>query len=163
MAFCKKCGSEISDGSDFCKNCSLKQDNMQNEKNSETGQIDIAAKLHELNDTADITDEFDANDIEANKIMAVLAYIGILVLIPILVAPKSKFARFHSNQGLVLLIVNIIYNIITAVIQSIIPALSLVFKIISIIFFVLMIIGIINAVGGKAKELPVIGRILLIK
>ena len=32
--------------------------------------------------------------------MAILAYFGILVLIPILAAKDSKFARFHANQGL---------------------------------------------------------------
>jgi len=44
----------------------------------------------------------DALDIEHNKIFAVLAYIGILFLVPLLAAPQSRFARYHTNQGIVL-------------------------------------------------------------
>ena len=38
--------------------------------------------------TEDNTSEFDQEDINQNKVMAVLAYIGILVLVPLLVAPN---------------------------------------------------------------------------
>lgn len=57
-----------------------------------------------MNKTADLTDQFDKADVEQNKVMAILAYFGILVLIPILAAKDSKFARFHANQGLLLCI-----------------------------------------------------------
>ena len=46
----------------------------------------------------------DPADFEKNKIFAILAYLGILVLIPILAAKDSPFAKYHANQGLVLLI-----------------------------------------------------------
>ena len=52
----------------------------------------------------DHTAEFEAQDIQNNKVMSILAYIGILVLVPIFAAKDSKAARFNANQGLVNLI-----------------------------------------------------------
>ena len=53
-------------------------------------------------------EEMDPADVNANKVMGVLAYLGILVLIPIFAAKGSKFARSHANQGLILLILEIV-------------------------------------------------------
>ena len=85
--------------------------------------------------------------------MAVLAYLGILVLIPLLVEPakNSPFVRFHANQGLILLIVGLL---------SAIPVLGCV---VGVFCLVLTIMGIINAVNGRMKELPLIGRFRLLK
>lgn len=138
---------------------------MENEK-----QESIEEKLNALNDTADTTAEYDKVDIEQNKGMAVLAYLGILVLIPLFAAKESKFARFHSNQGLLLCIAAIAYSIVYTILSSIIIAISWRLSIIvsllglfSLVFLVLAIIGIINAANGKAKELPVIGKYKLLK
>src|SRR3990172_4102389 len=38
--------------------------------------------------------ETDATDIAANKVYAVLAYLGPLFLVPLLAAPQSRFARY---------------------------------------------------------------------
>ena len=54
---------------------------------------DINEKLNELNNTADTTNEFDPQDIQNNKAMAILAYLSWLVLIPLFAAKDSKFAR----------------------------------------------------------------------
>ena len=42
----------------------------------------------------------DPNDVQSNKVMAILAYFGILFLIPLLAAKESAYARYHTNQGL---------------------------------------------------------------
>lgn len=138
---------------------------MENEK-----QESLEEKLNALNDTADTTAEYDKVDIEQNKGMAVLAYLGILVLIPLFAAKESKFARFHSNQGLLLCIAAIAYSIVYTILSPIIIAISWRLSIIvsllglfSLVFLVLAIIGIINAANGKAKELPVIGKYKLLK
>ena len=52
----------------------------------------------------DRTPEFEQEDIQNNKVMSILAYIGPLVLVTIFAAKDSKSARFNANQGLVLLI-----------------------------------------------------------
>jgi uncharacterized membrane protein len=112
----------------------------------------------------------DPKDVQDNKIMAILAYLGILVLVPILAAKESPFARFHANQGLVLLITSIAYSIAVWIITGVLAVISLrltligmLLSLVSFVFVVLMIIGIINAVKGEAKELPIIGKYSILK
>jgi uncharacterized membrane protein len=160
MAFCPKCGAQIEDGVKVCPTCG---------ENLEV-KDDVAAKVTELTNTADITDTLDPNDIQNNKVMAILAYLSWLVLIPLFAAKDSAFARFHVKQGLLLaiceVIVAVVFAILNAILGSILPVLLLVTGIINwiinIIFFVLSIIGIINAAQGKAKELPIIGKIKIL-
>lgn len=99
----------------------------------------------------------DPSDISANKVMAILAYIGILVLIPLFAAKESKFARFHTNQGLILFICNIVIYFI-----SLIPGLKAIGWILSVAALVFAIIGIIGAAKGETKELPLIGKYRII-
>ena len=98
--------------------------------------------------------------------MGILAYIGILVLIPLLAAPKSKFARYHSNQGLILLIIELI-SVVVFSLLGLIPYVGIVFSIVGwlvdLLCFVLLILGIVNAAQGKAKALPLIGKFNILK
>lgn len=148
------------------------QQNQQNPQGQKTAnaQDQIGEKLSKLNDTADTTGAYDKNDIEQNKVMAILAYIGILVLVPIFAAPQSKFARYHANQGLVLAICEILFSIVYSILSSIIFAiswrlafLSSILGLLWIVFIVLAVLGIMNASSGKAKELPVIGKFKILK
>ena len=122
MAFCGKCGQQVNEGVRFCPACGSPMQIVAAEPNRQqtpppvqptdaesmakaTATADaLSDKLSGMNKTADLTDQFDKADVEQNKVMAILAYFGILVLIPILAAKDSKFARFHANQGLLLCI-----------------------------------------------------------
>lgn len=88
-----------------------------------------------------------------NQGMAILSYLGILVIIPIIVAKDSKFVMYHANQGLILLIAEVILVAI-----GMIPVLGWIISGIGwIVAAVFIILGIINAAGGKKKPLPLIG------
>ena len=133
-------------------------------------QESLEEKVKALNNTADTTSEYDPQDIEKNKFMAILAYFGILVIIPILAAKESKFARFHSNQGLILCIAAILYSVVYSILSGIILSISWhlywLVSIIALLGFALLIwfiIGIVNAAQGRAKELPLIGHYKLLK
>lgn len=172
MAFCEHCGAKIDEGVKFCPGCGAacgipEQPPVQAETQPQT---DFSEKFAEINNTEDNTAEHDANDISDNKFMAVLAYLGILFLIPLLAAPNSKFARYHVNQGLTLCICEIVFGIVYSILSSIIYAISwrlgfvvTIIGIIGIVFPILAVIGIINASGGKAKALPIIGGIKILK
>lgn len=103
----------------------------------------------------------DAMDIEKNKVFGVLAYIGILFLVPLLAAPQSKFARYHTNQGLVLFIAFLIASAGAGVL-AMVPFVGciavLLWPVIAVAGLVLMIIGIVNAASGQYKPLPLIGH-----
>ena len=140
-------------------------------KDMSNQQESFEEKLSALNETPDTTHEFDPQDIEKNKVMAILAYFGILVIIPILAAKESKFARFHSNQGLILLIAAILYSVAYSILNSIILSISWhliwIMSIIGLVcglaFLAWFVIGIINAAKGRAKELPLIGHFKILK
>lgn len=176
MTYCGKCGAQVLDGVKFCQGCGaavetkVENNAQQAQPASQPPQNDFSQKIQNLNNTADTTAEFDAQDITSNKAMAILAYFGPLVLIPIFAAKQSKFARYHSNQGLVLLIASILYGIAYSILSSIILAISWrlyflvsIIGLVSIVITVLAIIGIINAATGKAKELPLIGKFKILK
>ncbi|MDR0990739.1 MAG: hypothetical protein LBL92_05205, partial [Propionibacteriaceae bacterium] len=86
-------------------------------------------------------------DIQKNKGMAVLSYIGILVLIPLLAAKNSSYARFHAGQGLTLfafsLAVGILSRILAAIGGFFSGILVLLLGLVSIGLFVLAIMGIV--------------------
>lgn len=123
-------------------------------------------KLNELNNTPDTTAEYDPQDIEKNKLFAILAYISWLVLVPIFVAKDSKFAKFHVNQGLVLAIVEIICWVAFGILRRL-PLIGWIFGIaeglVSLVCFLLAVVGVINAANGKAKELPIVGKAKIFK
>lgn len=100
-------------------------------------------------------------NIEDVKVVSAVAYLGILFFVPMVTNPKSKYAMFHSNQGLLLLITAIAVNIVGAVI----PFLGwfIIWPLGSIFILVLFIMGLVNALNGKKKRLPLIGGFDLIK
>jgi uncharacterized membrane protein len=86
--------------------------------------------------------------------MGILSYIGVLCLIPLLTKKDDQFVFFHAKQGLVLFIAEVLTAFIAAI-----PFLGWVIApIVSIIWLILAIIGIVNVLGDKKKELPVLGK-----
>lgn len=155
MLTCKQCGTQVEENIKFCTNCGAPIEAPAEQASAPA--VDLSAKLTELNNTADTTAEYDAQDIEKNKVMALLAYI--IFLIPLLAAKDSKFARFHTNQGLVLFLGGIISSVV-----AVIPVIGwIIAPIAGLVITVLAVIGIINALNGKAKELPVIGKFKILK
>ena len=118
----------------------------------------------------DRTAEFEQEDIQKNKVMNILAYIGILVLVPIFAAKESKSARFNANQGLVILILaaagSITFGILSAIFSKVF-VLKLVFDVVawawSVCCAVLMVLGIVNSARGLFKELPIVGGVKILK
>ena len=202
MSFCGKCGQQINEGAKFCAACGTPANTSQSTEsladhgnpaamppqtgeaeeqaalNQASGTIDeLSKKLGGLNNTADSTASFSKKDIEDNKVMALLSYLGILVAIPILAAKNSPFARFHANQGLILCIAWIGWAIFDSVITAMLWALlwkgmglwsiyslcGTLLSMVYIVFTVLAVIGIINVLNGKAKELPLIGKFKILK
>ena len=111
------------------------------------------------------------NQAQTKKGMAILAYFGILVLIPLLTAKQDPFARYHTNQGLVLFLVSVISSVLSNVLTTLlidisstaVLILSGVFGVLTLVFFIFSIIGIVHAAKGQTKPLPLIGGIKLLK
>ncbi len=89
-------------------------------------------------------------------LMSVLAYIGILVLIPYFTAKENPIVKFHIRQGLVLLVIEGAVFVGGEIMWG--HILSPVFGLINIGALVLSIIGIVNVLNKKQEELPLIGK-----
>ncbi len=96
---------------------------------------------------------------DENKWVNAAAYI--VFFIPLLVDSRSETYKFHTNQGLDLLLLFLGISVVGGIIPIIGWFLILPFG--SLACLVLAIIGITNAVNGKMKELPLIGKYQLIK
>lgn len=186
MAFCGKCGTKVDEGVKFCPACGAQMEETeqtaqqtQNTQQQTENKEDFGAKIAGLNNTKDSTSNFDAADIAQNKGMTVLAYLGLLWLIPFFAKKDSPYTRYHCKQGFNLLLVEIAYTIVSSILRAIIKVpynyygyyvgsytpgwLSTILWLISIPILILAIIGIINAANGKAKELPIIGKFKILK
>jgi len=100
----------------------------------------------------------ESSDVEKNKMLAIIGYIlPILFFVPLIneASKDSQFARFHSNQQLILLIAWIVVDIVGTVIPLI--GWFLLLPIGSIFLVIVAIMGIVNAAKGEMKEMPLIG------
>ena len=79
MAFCSKCGAHIPDDAQFCNNCGTEV-----KKNN----VDFS----QFKNTSDYTATIDQADMNSNKAMAIISYLGFLFLIPLFAAKNSRFA-----------------------------------------------------------------------
>lgn len=109
----------------------------------------------------------EAEDVERNKVFAVLAYLPpFLFLVPLLAARESKYAMYHCNQGLVLTLAALAGWVLLALVHPgfmFIPAVGwLLLSVLHLALFVgsvvLAIIGIVNAANGICRPLPLIGH-----
>ena len=127
---------------------------------------DFKEQVGGLLNTKDFTEEFEQEDIASNKVMGILAYLSWLVLIPLFAAKESKYARVHVNQGIVLAIVEVISWVVFGLL-GIIPGIGWLFSIlgwlVNLCCIGLAVFGIIHVANGKAKELPLIGGIRILK
>ncbi len=119
---------------------------------------------------ADRTAQFDSADIAENKAAAAFSYFGVLVAVPLLMAKGSKYARWHAGQGLALLALSIAYSIAYRVLAWGLLSVSWEFYILLrvaglawLAFPLLSVFGAANAINGKAVELPLAGKIRLLK
>ena len=162
MAYCRNCGAKLADGAQFCTACgtpAAPQPQQQQQPPYGANQPPVESEIY-----------FDPQDVQGNKVYAILAYFGILVLVPVFAAKGSKFARFHANQGLVLLICNVAYGMLRSILKNalyaVVPSggvIDVLLSLVYLVFLALAVYGIINAARGKAKRLPVIGGFNIIK
>lgn len=119
-----------------------------NEKDNEqkTEQVDI-------NKDSDVT----------RKVLFCLCYLwGILFFIP-LILYKDDVAKMRANDGLILLLLSVIGNVVFGILTRISVIFGWIAGVYSLLLLILGIVGVVYVVTDKNEPLPVIGKIRLIK
>ena len=90
-------------------------------------------------------------EIEEGMMMAILAYV--LFLIPLLVARGQRFAMYHTQQAILLVILGIwIYSLVNLLLPAFFG------PILWLGLFILWLLGLYNATQGKVNPLPLLGQ-----
>jgi uncharacterized membrane protein len=182
MAHCVNCGKKISDGVKFCPSCGAA---VKSPPKAAAKSPSKAAK----GGASAVKQNASPQDEGQNNVMAIIAYV--LFFVPLISGDhkKSPFVKFHTNQGTVLAIAAAglvivwlaLWAIITAIFRSLvrgaIPSIyvgyravttlarisSVVTPLLVILILALLALGILHAVKGTTKPLPLIGKFEIIK
>lgn len=125
---------------------------MENNQNNEQNQNTVTP-------TPQTTEQFKKESdyiFDETTIMASLAYLGPLVLVPLLTKRENKFVMFHVRQGLVLFGIELVLMFITMMSFGILAPIT---GLINLGLIVLSIIGILNALKMKEVEVPITGKL----
>ena len=111
---------------------------------------------------ATVVPTFDKKDVEENKILACLSYVGILFLVPLLAKKESKFAQEHAKQGLVLSIAYVVLSIayVVLLIIGVVPVIGWLLGFFgSLALLVVDLIALVKCFQGEFWEVPVLGKL----
>ncbi len=98
------------------------------------------------------TDDHREKQVLEGKIFAILSYLSILCIIPLVFKKDNDFALSHGKQGLVLFIAEAAVFIISIILPGI-------FRPFIFVFGVLSLVGIIWALKGEYVKIPVVSNI----
>ncbi len=116
------------------------------------------------------TGGYSEKEVNDAKALAAIGYVALCCLpgflVPMLAAKENRYAQYHARQGATLwitvagasiaaFILQTVASMVSGMLAQAIGCLSL---IVFLPLLVLMVIGIVNALQGQAKELPVIGQ-----
>src|SRR5580692_8847117 len=97
-------------------------------------------------------ENFSKEDVLDGKMYAVLAYLSIFCIVPLIVKKNNAFVLDHGRQGLVLFVAEVATLVISIVFSwALRPFLF--------ILFVFSFWGMVMAIRGQSVELPVIAGI----
>ena len=167
MAKCKNCGANVPFGVTSCPNCGAALESISDTVSNAANAL--GAEYDKIKG-ADKTAYYDPEDLKKNKVIFALCYLWILFFLPLVACPDSKAGKFHANQGLLVLLTGIIISVactILSVCLCLVPfgwiIAIIISSVLGLVNLVLAIIGIVNAVNEKIVELPIIGKVTIIK
>ena len=171
MAHCTECGTNVPDGVKFCSGCGKPIRGVPvQDTATKTEPVTPEPPLYTQPVNSDASPRDDIQDAQEGKTMAILSYI--LFFIPLLTGAhkNSPFVKYHANQGTILFIASALWSIINNILSRILRIIPLIGRatisllgLVSFVFLGLCIIGILNAVNGQMKPLPIIGQFTIIK
>ena len=151
---CSRCQHSNPDGARFCIGCGAPLPAAA----SAPSRAHVPNAVGRFLDTPDSTAQFAPQDVADGRVLAVLAYLWALILIPLLAGKGRPFVRYHVNQGILLLITFAVAHVLRYL-----PFGGPFFSGLGILFAcALTVVGIFNAATGRARELPLIGSFTIL-
>lgn len=102
------------------------------------------------------------NNVDNGKNTAIVSYITLIGWLIAYFAMhqnnKTSLGSYHLRQTLLLFICAIVYQIVVFIITMVVPFVGLILSIGGLAFLVLWIMGLISAVNGQEKPIPLIGE-----
>ena len=106
----------------------------------------------------DVAPEFDKETSEMARVPSAIGYL--MFFVPLVINPDSKFATYHANQSLVLTF----WNLFGSVLVSLIPYVGFYLMLMVFLFGIVFgIRGIVLALQGKARRVPLIGKLVILE
>lgn len=95
------------------------------------------------------------------KVQSIFSYIGILWLVAYFggKSERNDFSVYHLKQGLGLLLFSLLFGVVINIVAIVSVSLAGILSYVAILFFIVMVIGIINAANGVKKPLPLVGEL----
>ncbi len=120
--------------------------------------------MEQIKNPVDLTGNFDAADIEKNKIYGILACIPPLFFLPLVAAKDSAYGKFCANQGLTITILSVLAGAIPAIL-GFIPFIggllgALVSLVLGLATLAAFCFEVYMASQGKVKPIPIVGQML---
>lgn len=162
--FCSHCGAKVEDSQLFCQKCGYRM-----VKSAEEPKKNPSGWQYQTKSSA------DSRAKEHQNLLCGLAYFPILFWLPLVALPDSVRGKQSANQGLLLLICSAIQSGLGSMIQTLmveigffpVSLLCIFFKIgvslLGLIIFVFTLIGLVKGCQGEFYEIPLIGKMILIK
>jgi uncharacterized membrane protein len=102
------------------------------------------------------------NNVDNGKTTAIVSYITLIGWLIAYFAmhqsKKTSLGSYHLRQTLLLFICAIVYQIVVVIITMAVPAIGMILSLLGLVFLVLWIMGLIAAINGEEKPMPLIGE-----
>ncbi len=132
--------------------------------------VDGADKAKTDDDKESVQKSKAADEKATRKVIFSLCYIwGVLFFLPLLMYGSDKDARRHANEGLVILLIALIGNILFGIFMHVNAGgvfgvvFGILLGLLNLGIFILAVIGIVYVVKEREEPIPLIGGITLIK
>ncbi|MBE6621923.1 MAG: hypothetical protein E7630_03115 [Ruminococcaceae bacterium] len=123
------------------------------------------------------TSRFHPLEAKGTRIECACACTGLLFFLPLVSAPDSRFGRYWANQGLIVLLIQILLVVLWLIVGgalwllSLIPLIGVLFSILRIAVGILLasvalfyvVYAMVFAASGRAKDIPFLGHMRFIK
>lgn len=160
--FCAKCGSKLPDNVKFCPGCGEPVNTKANpwtQKNAEGGSSDYtagtsAASMNYSQNPSNGTGGYLEDNKDTSQVMAIVAYItlvGWIIAMAVTGNKRNRFVNFHLNQALVIWLFSFL---------GLVPVIGIFW---SIFMLILGVLGLVSACEGSMKEVPLLGKIHILK